>query len=60
MKSFRPYAIALALFFIWLTCQSCSSTHYRNKTKEKTKRMTSSKPQYAFYKNQIIIFENNQ
>ena len=31
MKSFRPYAIALALFFIWLTCQSCSSSCSRTK-----------------------------
>jgi hypothetical protein len=37
----------------------CSSTHYRNKIKEKTQRVTTNKPQYAFHNNQIIIFENN-
>ena len=58
MRAFRPYAIALVLFCIWLTCQSCSSTHYRNKTKEKTQKMANNKPQYAFYNNQIIMFEN--
>jgi hypothetical protein len=26
MKTFRPYAIAFALFFIWVSCQSCSSS----------------------------------
>ena len=31
MKSFRPYAIALGLFFIWLTCQSCGSHCSRTK-----------------------------
>ncbi len=25
MKSFRPYAIAILLFFVWLTCQSCTA-----------------------------------
>ena len=31
MKSFRPYVIAFALFFIWLTCQSCGSSCSRTK-----------------------------
>jgi hypothetical protein len=31
MKSSRPYAIAFALFFIWLTCQSCGSSCSRTK-----------------------------
>ena len=31
MKSFRPYVIALALFFIWLSLQSCGSHCSRTK-----------------------------
>jgi len=50
--------IATIAFLYSMT--GCSSTHYRNKTKEKTQRVTTNKPQYAFHNNQIIIFENNQ
>ncbi len=49
--------IATIAFLYSMT--GCSSTHYRNKTKEKTQRVTTNKPQYAFHNNQIIIFENN-
>ena len=52
--------LTVATFALLYSMSGCSSTHYRNKTKEKTKKMTSRKPQYAFYNNQIIIFENNQ
>ena len=52
--------LTVATFALLYSMSGCSSTHYRNKTKEKTKKMTTSKPQYAFYNNQIIIFENNQ
>jgi len=50
--------IATIAFLYSMT--GCSSTHYRNKIKEKTQRVTTNKPQYAFHNNQIIIFENNQ
>ena len=49
--------IATIAFLYSMT--GCSSTRYRNKTKEKTQRVTTNKPQYAFYNNQIVIFENN-
>ncbi len=60
MKSFRPYAIALALFFIWLTCQSCGSSHQvaKSKTQKYYDKMVQHK-QFAIVNNQIIIFENN-
>ena len=52
--------LMLATFAFLYSMTGCSSTHYRNKTKEKARKITTSKPQYAFYNNQIIIFENNQ
>ena len=80
MKSFRPYAIALALFVIWLTCQSCGSSCSRTKRYWRKHRCVEVSPdkksinrarraldrkvqanqsQFAFYNNEIIIFENN-
>jgi len=52
--------LTVATFALLYSMSGCSSTHYRNKTKNRVTRMTTSKPQYAFYNNQIIIFENNQ
>jgi Fe2+ or Zn2+ uptake regulation protein len=60
MKSFRPYAIALVLFVIWLTCQSCGSsrTVAKSKTQKYFDKVVQHK-QFAIVNNQIIIFENN-
>ena len=52
--------LTIATFAFLYSMTGCSSTHYRNKTKEKTQKVTTNKPQYAFHNNQIIIFENNQ
>ena len=60
MKSFRPYAIAIALFFIWLSCQSCGS--HRELTQNKTQKYYDKiiqHKQFAIVNNQIIMFENN-
>ena len=46
MKSFRPYAIAIVLFLIWLSCQSCGSAKYVETT-----------PQYYFVNNQIVMLK---
>jgi hypothetical protein len=51
--------LTIATFAFLYSMTGCSSTHYRNKVKEKTQRVTTNKPQYAFHNNQIIIFENN-
>jgi hypothetical protein len=51
--------LTIATFAFLYSMTGCSSTHYRNKTKEKTRKITSNRPQYAFHNNQIIIFENN-
>jgi ABC-type Zn uptake system ZnuABC Zn-binding protein ZnuA len=51
--------LTIATFAFLYSMTGCSSTHYRNKTKEKTQKVTTNKPQYAFHNNQIIIFENN-
>ena len=79
MRAFRPYAIAFALFFVWLSLQSCGSHCSRTKrywrktrcveaTPDKKainrarraldKKVQANESQYAFYNNQIIIFEN--
>jgi hypothetical protein len=60
MKSFRPYAIAIALFFIWLSCQSCGSSREltQSKTQKYYDKMVQRK-QFAIVNNQIIIFEND-
>jgi len=52
--------LTVATFAFLYSMTGCSSTIYRNRAKEKTQRVTSNKPQYAFHNNQIIIFENNQ
>jgi hypothetical protein len=60
MKSFRPYAIAIALFLVWLTCQSCQSTQQVAKSKtQKYYDKVIQHRQYAIVNNQIIIFKNN-
>ena len=42
------------------TLASCSSAKpTRSKAKERAKRMTTPRPQFAIVNNQIIIFENN-
>jgi len=51
--------LTIATFAFLYSMTGCSSTHYRNKTKEKVQKVTANKPQYAFYNNQIVIFENN-
>ena len=51
--------LTIATFAFLYSMSGCSSTHYRNKVKEKTRKITSNRPQYAFVNNQIIIFENN-
>jgi hypothetical protein len=60
MKSFRPYAIAITLFLIWVTCQSCGSSREvaKNKTQKYYDKMIQHK-QFAVVNNRIIIFENN-
>jgi len=59
MRAFRPYAIAFALFFIWLSLQSCGSSHTvsQSKTQKYYDKMVQRK-QFAIVNNQIIIFEN--
>jgi hypothetical protein len=59
MRAFRPYAIALALFCIWLTLQSCGSSHIvsKSKTQKYYDKMVHRK-QFAIVNNQIIMFEN--
>jgi len=50
----------LVLTLLLGTLASCSSAKpTRNKAKERSKRMMTPRPQYAFVNNQIIIFENN-
>jgi len=51
--------LTVATFAFLYSMTGCSSTHSYNKTEERTRKITSNKPQYAFYSNQIIIFENN-
>ena len=51
--------LTIATFAFLYSMTGCSSTIYRNKIKEKAQKVTTNKPQYAFYNNQIVIFENN-
>jgi len=59
MKAFRPYAIAFALFFIWLSCQSCGSQRKlsQSKTQKYYDKMVQHK-QFVIVNNQIIMLEN--
>ena len=63
MKSFRPYAIAIALFLIWITCQSCASRCGQQRRYWNNHRCvmieTKDTAQYAFANNQIVMFEKN-
>ena len=60
LYGFRPYLIAIVAFLIIIACMSCSSSKFgTNKSKVRVEKMVDHKPQYAFYNNQIIIFENN-
>ena len=51
--------LTIATFAFLYSMTGCSSTHYRNKAKEKAQKVTTNKPQYAFYNNQIVMFEDN-
>lgn len=60
LQDFRPYLVAMVLFVVMLFSMSCSSNKFgTNKARIRVERMVNPKPQYAFYNNQIIIFENN-
>ena len=50
--------LTVATFALLYSMSGCSSTHYRNKTKEKTKKMTTRKPQYAFFVMLLFLVKN--
>jgi hypothetical protein len=62
MKSFRPYAIAIVLFLIWVSCQSCGSSCRSKKRYWRKHRCVELQrdtiPQYLVINNQILIIEN--
>ena len=58
---FRTYFAAITMFLIFVALSACSSTHYsHSRARKRADKLTNPiQRQYAFYNNQIVIFENN-